>query len=852
MQQGGVQGAPRAPHTLVERTGFADWMSRHERFGAVMVCGGAGYGKTSALLAWAHARARNGGAIVWLTLDSSLVHRATFWTTALHRIRDAGLPVDEQLTVALERVDNGGAHSLPALLTRQFAPTAPSVTLIVDSSGGISVNAGLWDDLARLAQHDSSARIIFTTRRHPGTTEIESRMPTTLAVSPPALLLLTPAEIAAIAEATQADVSDDEITRIAEETGGWALGVLTELGYRSARSREHSAGAAIADGLSRAPGYRGLRALSVATSIDDELLERLGTDEHARTLVGRGEELGLGWWDDGAPRSFRMLPPLRRALLEELLAESPDEAARAHLVLAKLHQDRGENSAAFAAAIAAADWPLTARLYRRGITRATMRRASSTAVIRRVPSEALRAQPVLMFAAALDDFASGRRARAIRRLTGLLLVTQRKRRVTRRSFTIDDVWAQGIIALALRLLGRYDMSAAAIRRVHTMLERTDDPENEFDDAMSLLLSQSAISLMFADDLDGAMRVLSEAGVDFLVERPVLDRMRIHGIFALVHTQRGEMRLAVEHLDALSALDVPDGLERSYLAVPAVVARARVMIEHGDGAGAERVLSATDSHWATTELWPLILHTRVRARWLASGTAVALRALDAGMQEKASATSPSRAMSVMLTMLKCDLLLAAGRGAEAQAFLSGSAHRRSRRLTLTRARIRLHLGDPLGAASVTLAALQSTILPRDASALAVVAADAGMRMGDSDDETARRLALPLSIAREHNLVTPFTVVPPDDVRRLLRSAPDVLRQVARVAPFHAAAAAGVELTTREQVILKAIAEGRSVADTAASLSVSANTVKTQRRSLYRKLDVSSRQEALGEARRRGLL
>ena len=42
-------------------------------------------------------------------------------------------------------------------------------------------------------------------------------MPTTLAVSPPALLLLTPADLAAIAEATQADVSDDEITRIAEE-----------------------------------------------------------------------------------------------------------------------------------------------------------------------------------------------------------------------------------------------------------------------------------------------------------------------------------------------------------------------------------------------------------------------------------------------------------------------------------------------------------------------------------------------------------------------------------------------------------------------------------------------------------
>ncbi|WP_119696443.1 LuxR C-terminal-related transcriptional regulator [Microbacterium halotolerans] len=851
MQEGGVHGAPRAPHALVERAGFADWMSRHERFGAVMVCGGAGCGKTSALLAWANARALNGETLVWLTLDSALLHRATFWMTALHRFRDAGLPVDEGLTVALERLGSGGEHSLPALLTRQFSPTARPVTLIVDSSGDACVDAGLWDDLVRLAQHESSVRIVFTTRRHPGTTEIESRMPTTLAVSPPALLLLTPEEIAAIAEATNAVVSDHDIMRIAEETGGWALAVIAELGRDSARSAGISAGDAIADDLSRTPGYRGLRALSVTASIDDEMLERIGIDEHARAMVNRGEELGLGWWDDSSPRSFRMLPPLRRALREELVTKSPDEAARAHLVLAKLHLDRGENSAAFAAAVAAADWPLAARLYRRGITRATIRRSSTTAAIRRIPNDALRTQPILMFAAALDDFASGRRARAIRRLTGLLLVTQGRQRVTRRSFTVDDVWAQGIIALALRLLGRYDMSAASIRRVHSMLERTDDPENEFDDAMSLLLSQSAVSLMFADDLDGAMRVLGEAGIDFLAEQPVLDRVRIHGIFALVHTQRGEIRLAAEHLDALSALDAPDGLERSYLAVPAAIARARVMIEHGDGAGAERVLSVTDSHWATTELWPLILHTRVRALWLASGTAAALRALDLGMQEKASATSPSSAMSVMLTMLKCDLLLAAGRGSEAQAFLSASAHRRSRRLTLARARIRLHLGDPRGAASVALAALQSTALPRDASALAVVAAAAGMHMGDSDDETAHRLALPLLIAREHDLVTPFTVVPPGDVRRLLRSAPDVLRMVARVSPFHAAPA-GVELTAREQLILEAIAEGSSVSDTAASLSVSANTVKTQRRSLYRKLDVSSRKEALDEARRRGLL
>ena len=63
---------------------------------------------------------------------------------------------------------------------------------------------------------------------------------------------------------------------------------------------------------------------------------------------------------------------------------------------------------------------------------------------------------------------------------------------------------------------------------------------------------------------------------------------------------------------------------------------------------------------------------------------------------------------------------------------------------------------------------------------------------------------------------------------------------------------VELTPREQVVLEAIATSRTIEDIARSLHVSVNTVKSQTRSLYRKLGVRSRDEAVHSASIRGVL
>ena len=72
-----------------------------------------------------------------------------------------------------------------------------------------------------------------------------------------------------------------------------------------------------------------------------------------------------------------------------------------------------------------------------------------------------------------------------------------------------------------------------------------------------------------------------------------------------------------------------------------------------------------------------------------------------------------------------------------------------------------------------------------------------------------------------------------------------------APATRARPAGAPLTERERVVLACLREDRTLGQIATELHVTRNTVKSQVRSVYRKLGVSSRAEAVARAGERGL-
>ena len=59
--------------------------------------------------------------------------------------------------------------------------------------------------------------------------------------------------------------------------------------------------------------------------------------------------------------------------------------------------------------------------------------------------------------------------------------------------------------------------------------------------------------------------------------------------------------------------------------------------------------------------------------------------------------------------------------------------------------------------------------------------------------------------------------------------------------------GEQLSERERVILRLLAAGLTKPEIARELYIAYNTVKTHTRTIYRKLDASTREEALSRAR-----
>jgi LuxR family maltose regulon positive regulatory protein len=105
--------------------------------------------------------------------------------------------------------------------------------------------------------------------------------------------------------------------------------------------------------------------------------------------------------------------------------------------------------------------------------------------------------------------------------------------------------------------------------------------------------------------------------------------------------------------------------------------------------------------------------------------------------------------------------------------------------------------------------------------------------------------------------PFVLVPRAELASLAREVPGLAEILAtpavaerpdvfpRTVPL-------VTLTVREQLVIEKLAAGLTLQQTADALVVSYHTIRTQQASIYRKLGVDSRPDAVARARQWGLL
>lgn len=321
--------------------------------------------------------------------------------------------------------------------------------------------------------------------------------------------------------------------------------------------------------------------------------------------------------------------------------------------------------------------------------------------------------------------------------------------------------------------------------------------------------------------------------------------------AYLHLAKDETASARRLLDRCEPDDGShsrDGLVTGSLAT---VARARIALCEGDQVTARR------------------LATRLRYQGMNTDGG-AVRTSDAVQPRgriPAAACVGTAAADSALAMLDADIALGEGNVTGARLALARAADDAERDradLLLGSARVFLAEGDAVAALATAQTCLEGAatqITLRDQVSALVTAAVARRRLGQSD-QAADQLGYALTLAEPHGLFRPFL-----DGGSAARSALTVLIRPANQGAAVAArilqrfdtrparspdAPVPVPLTGSELAVLRFLPSHMTNQEIAESLFLSINTVKTHLRSVYRKLGVTTRRQAISAADRLGLL
>lgn len=422
-----------------------------------------------------------------------------------------------------------------------------------------------------------------------------------------------------------------------------------------------------------------------------------------------------------------------------------------------------------------------------------------------------------------------------------------------------DLVAAGTLALvSARLQGRYDeaerIGAWTDKHLALHVGRAQPPWASTHPAArpGWLSAQRGLTAMLAGATDRAVQLYTRARAE--AGGPP------HGHYAganalanlaLLSAYRGHLGLARRRLTELEELgDLPAVLAR-LTASGATLARALVAIEELDERGAARHLREAGPAAHDLELWPFVAYAQALYDTVWGDPYAGLVRLDeARFAHGAQAAAPGTMTSTLLVQAEAALLVrtrAAGRvlGLSREHPAVGS-------LVVDVAWTQLRSGHHHQAIRTCAEALHRR--PESVSdriGLDLVLALAHLRLGNEDRAAAAfESALRGRSGPAH--LRPFLGADGDDLRRLSDLAgvdadlpvPD-LPGVRGPAPL-------VRLTPRELAVLQQLSVGKTAEGAAAALGVAPTTVRSQIRSLYRKLGASRRSEALASAHELGLL
>jgi len=820
----------------------------------VVVQAPAGFGKTTLVAEWADSHTDDDAAIVWMDASHSTTDR--FWSDLAAAFAESGIALDP-------RLDSPYTAILAAVHAR-----STGLTLVLDRFDTL-VGRRVQEDLHDMVVRRRLLKVIGCVRRSDAIDATLWSDVTTESVRPHDLMF-TRDETVELTRVLEMELDEDSIHSLHEAVDGWpgptkalalemrdaAHGSADFAAAASSIAREHLRRQVLSGPVSDGD-VNFILATAVPETVTEDAARVLTGDEGAGQRLRALEDRGLfATGADGDGIVYRWPTAARAVLREELTAKDPEHAMALEARLAEWHASNRSFGSAIKHALAANDMRLAARIVDLGWPELIKKHLPElNAALAAIPLELVARHPQaaairdvqLHLAAHSDDF--------LLSLPDPLPKDQRELEALARSDrALETLRTATAMMLAFRLRGRsqqatrYGDIAETVGRIGRLRRPTlmaSFVPNAF--------LQVGITRGFADDLPGAieiLRVTYELAPNSESEHVAVDAA---GKLALFHALLGHPKQASAWLDHHGRPYRKTEWMEKWVTLGGAIAETLAAVdrlEHDEAAeaiGRMRLAARQEQTWS-----PFVTYARARyaLQWGDRFGALAM-VQDEKVHRRAWLREGST-MRPLLDAVEADLLMALGMANHAELLLSTAPDHRA--LDASRARYALLSGQTERALRATAAGLSRTGVHPAQAELLLIAAAAENRLGRAS-VASQYLEHAIDTVRATGSLRALASIARPELEALadgIAGAADMLDRIETTRTPFPPELRMVEITEREQLILERLADDMTTHAIAEDLFVSRNTVKSQMRSLYQKLGVNSRDEAIARAHEYGFL
>lgn len=825
----------------------------------------AGYGKTALLAEWAQSRALT----FWVDASGESGTQTAIWRDALTAISEGlGLEPSHAASVLSETFLPEGAY-LDHLVSALRSVGEP-VCLVVDSAEELHDELVLADLLA-ISERYRFVRFVLATRTVSVLESADARVRVDVTVVEAHELLFTAEEGAEALRSAYGAATADAWKEV--ETASARVPILVRLaGSDVAEQRDISSPRVwlqkrlqvLADSDLRTRGLLdALTTFSATEFITRPLAAALDVPVEA---IDWAETMGLGSSALGrAGLEFRLTRLALDALRERAQAQDRDLYIRTRRSFADWAWKHEYPVEALIAAADIEDHALSSAVItdywfelfvvHQGLVPKLFGTAHRSTLLR---------WPILAAALALQYFGQKDHQWKAREMFGIAMLGIS---IRRRSATPDQKIVFSLLEMvAARIThGRSDRASRVAQRLATQLEELPtESRAEIANLIPYVVTQVSATLLFGGETTGALNVLMSGSSTARLNQP----HRHSRYFALslragAHALAGEMSEAEHALAELALIPGQEARHNNYSGSPARLAEAYLHLEAGRPVDARARLAPLREHYETIENVHLLLRAEAWS-YIGAGQAHAgLEFVRTMRVQIGRQRTVNQFVAAHLAQTLVMLTAASGDVRSAETHLDQiPRHAMSFTTQALHAHLALLRGDPHRALAALGTDLAEARTPRERAARSLLQAVAHDAL-DEGPSAARAFTSGVTSMTRDGLTLPLRALMPHAGSRLLRLAtahgdertrlfvaslaePGETGEVQRADPR------APRLTRREHDVLLELARTPRYASIATALFVTLATVRTHVRSIYRKLGVTNREDALAAARKANLL